>query len=59
MEALLIQKQLNDKAQEGYRLVGIVPSKQGSKPNVFLVLEKEEGPAAGASGQRAKLFATG
>ncbi len=45
-----LQNELNDKAQQGYRVVGIVPARVGV--NAFIILEKEEGAAASATGRR-------
>jgi hypothetical protein len=57
-----IQAQLNQKAKEGYRLVGIVPPRPGFSADALLVLEKEEDPAASvrpaAGVARQKMFGT-
>jgi hypothetical protein len=51
-EALKLQKQLNDKAAEGYRLVGVSPRQEGVQARTFIILEREMGPAAGAIRQQ-------
>ncbi len=50
-EPLKPQNELNDRAQKGYRVAGIVPARAGI--DAFIILEKEEGPAAGAIRQQA------
>ncbi len=46
-----LQNELNERARQGYRLAGVIPAIQGVRP--FIILEREEGPAAGAIRQQA------
>ncbi len=41
VEPLELQKQLNDKGAEGYRLAGVIPPIHGFQPKALIILEKE------------------